>query len=180
MIAVTFSKRFKGRARKLALWAGVGLLSWAGLPQSFQAHAANRKSFADKAAQLATEGHFNVLDMQEPEQLSEDTRLYVAGHLVATFHFHEPYQTKEVRVNISKFEVNVPYTLCGVIKERDGKGHVVVYPISSDGILHHPDGRLYKTYGEKGSPDFRLLDDDDPEAATVIRSPSSACPADLS
>ncbi|WP_206338652.1 hypothetical protein [Formicincola oecophyllae] len=140
-------------------------------------------TMVDSAFDGATGGSFTVMDERAPNELSEVSQLYVAGRLVATFRLSLNHSRERVMVAVPAGYENVPYSLCGAITVRGDDGKVTTHRITSDGLLHHPDGRDYEAFMDEEFTRYELLDPNDPDSVEMdrnVRSPSRICPNDLS
>ncbi|MCQ8240669.1 hypothetical protein [Rhizosaccharibacter radicis] len=138
-------------------------------------------------ATSALAASFTVRDGRADEEISETTRLYLDGNLVATFKLG-PDSGEESRV------VTLPdgpssgagahrthdYALCGEITVRNRSGMPEIHEVSSEGRLHDPGGRVLVALGARDFTTFFLADPDDPAAVEVSAGRSAVCQAPVS
>jgi len=125
-------------------------------------------------------GEFHISDSKASDELSEVTRIYIDGTLAATIRLDDKTQEKTVKVMTPAGRVEHTYTLCGQITIRNPEGMVETHEVSSDGILHHPDGRLLYALGSNNFTEFYLLDPDDPDTSEHHTSHSRVCSTPVS
>jgi hypothetical protein len=112
---------------------------------------------------------FVVLDQKAPEELSETTRLYVDGSLVATVRLDG--NTSEARIPVLVPDAGGPsghthdYALCGEIVFRNRAGAREIHQVSGQGILSNPTGHTFLALGARDFTQFYLADPNDPAAA---------------
>lgn len=133
---------------------------------------------ADVAARAAT---FIVLDQKAAEELSETTRLYVDGALIATVRLDD--KTTQASIPVSVPDAAGPhgreheYVLCGEIAFRNAAGAREVHEVSGQGLLPDPDGRTLQALGASDFTVFYLADPDDPQAVRIRPGHSAFCQA---
>ena len=133
------------------------------------------------AARAAT---FTVLDQKAPEELSETTRLYIDGILIAS-----------VRLDATNTQANIPvtvpdaagahgrehdYALCGEITFRNSSGAREIHEVSGQGTLPDADGRAFDALGARDFTLFYLADPTDPQAVQIHPGHSAFCQAPVS
>jgi hypothetical protein len=69
------------------------------------------------------------------------------------------------------------YALCGDITIRTPDGRTETHEVSSEGVLHNPDGHVFQAMGADRFTDFFLVDPNAPEAAEHRRSHPQICAA---
>lgn len=121
-----------------------------------------------------TGGSFTVLDRRADDEISEVSRLYINGSLATTFSLSMNHDSQEVTVAVPLGRLDVPYVLCGEIT-ISRNGHIETHSVSSDGILHNPDGHSYEAIGADNFNDFYLIDYDDPDSASHKTGRSKLC-----
>lgn len=130
-------------------------------------------------SQPARAAQFTVLDQKAPAELSEITRLYVDGGLVATVRLDA--STRAVTIPVTVPDSGGPdgrqhdYVLCGEITFRDSHGATSVHEVSGAGLLHDPDGRRLEALGADDFTLFYLADAADPSEVTIGSGGSSVC-----
>ncbi len=143
--------------------------------------------FACSLLVLASAGRaadFVVLDQKATEELSETTRLYVDGTLVATVHLDQA--TTEARIPVSVPDGSRPanrahdYALCGEIAFRNRDGNREVHQVSGQGVLTDPDGRTFLALGARDFTQFYLADPTDPSAVQTRYGRSPFCQTPVS
>ncbi|QDH15894.1 hypothetical protein E3E11_00525 [Oecophyllibacter saccharovorans] len=121
-----------------------------------------------------TGGSFTVVDERAPDEISEVSRLYLNGRLAATFRLTLNHTLDETTLPVPVGRTEVPYALCGEITLLRN-GRPVTHTVSSEGMLHHPDGQHYEAVGDNDFRDFFLVSYDDPSAADHKPGQSSLC-----
>ena len=126
---------------------------------------------------------FVVLDQKASEELSETTRLYVDGALVATVHLDQA--TTEARIPVSVPDGSRPaqahdYALCGEIAFRNRDGNREVHQVSGQGVLTDPAGRTFLALGARDFTQFYLADPTDPAAVQTRYGRSPFCQTPVS
>lgn len=125
---------------------------------------------------MVDSGEFSVIDERASDEISETSRLYLNGHLAATFHLGLNHDHEEASLTLPSGAQDVSYTLCGVITITH-HGHAETHQVSSEGWLHHPDGHRFEAVGTDHFSDFFLVDYDDPDAADHQVGQSAFCTA---
>ena len=127
-------------------------------------------------AQTEAPGTFTVTDERAPEEISEISRLYIDGNLVATFHLglSKSHETTTVPLPAGRFDVD--YALCGEITIVHD-GHQETHRVSSEGQLHHPEGHALDAVGSNNFTDFFLVDYNDETVATHRHGRAAVCAA---
>ncbi|GBQ04722.1 hypothetical protein [Saccharibacter floricola] len=110
-------------------------------------------------------GSFTVTDGRAHDEISEISHLYINDHLAATFRLDLNHSIEHATIALPVGRENVSYSLCGTITITR-HGHPETHIVSSDGVLHHPDGHHYEAVGTRNFTDFFLVDEDenDPSA----------------
>ena len=127
---------------------------------------------------------FVVLDQKASEELSETTRLYVDGSLVATVHLDRT--VSEARIPVSVPDGSKPagkahdYALCGEIAFRNRDGNREVHQVSGQGVLTDPAGRTFLALGARDFTQFYLADPTDPSAVQTRYGRSPFCQTPVS
>ncbi len=140
-------------------------------------------------AVLATAGptraaSFTVVDDKAVEEVSEVTRLYIDGKLVADVHL-------DATTSHARIPVTVPdrsgqdgrahdYALCGEIVFRAFDGSRQVHRVSGQGSLPDPDGHVFLALGARDFTLFYLADPSDRMAVQAQPGPSPFCQAPIS
>lgn len=105
-------------------------------------------------------GSFTIIDERADEEISEVSHLYINGHLAKTFTLDLNHSSVQATITFPIGRENVSYSLCGTITITHNN-HIETHVVSSDGILHHPDGRYYAAVGSDNFTDFFLVDQDE-------------------
>ena len=126
---------------------------------------------------------FVVLDQKASEELSETTRLYVDGALIATVRLDQA--TTEARIPVSvpdqgRSKPTHDYALCGEIAFRNRDGNREVHQVSGQGVLTDPDGHTFLALGARGFTQFYLADPADPAAVQTRYGRSPFCQVPVS
>lgn len=109
-------------------------------------------------------GTFTVTDARAHDEISEVSHLYINDHLAATFRLDLTHPVAQTSVVLPIGSENVSYSLCGTITIAQN-GHTETHTVSSDGVLHHPDGHHYEAVGSENFTDFFLVDDDETDSS---------------
>lgn len=131
-------------------------------------------------APYAMAGQFSVVDEKADSEISENARIYLDGRLVATFRLDDTNRSKVIKVTTPVGRIDHSYTLCGEITIRTPEGRVETHEVSSDGLLHNPDGHRLYAMGADGFTDFFLTDPDSPTTAEHTPGHSDVCAAPIS
>nr|WP_246091442.1 hypothetical protein [Swingsia samuiensis] len=125
-------------------------------------------------AQSVPSSTFTVIDERASEEVSEVSRLYVNGNLVATFHLdlNKSREVKEIPLPAGRSDVD--YALCGEITITRN-GHTETHEVSSAGQLHHPEGHVLDAVGSRNFTDFFLMDYNDSAVATHRQGRAAVC-----
>jgi|GEM_PF-2801341 len=117
---------------------------------------------------------FTVTDERAPEEISEVSRLYLDGNLVATFRLglSKAHETQTIALPVGRSDVD--YALCGEITIVRN-GHQETHQVSSEGQLHHPEGHSLDAVGSNNFTDFFLVDYDDAAVATHRHGRAAVC-----
>lgn len=121
-----------------------------------------------------TAPNFQVHDTKAPEEISEVSRLYLEGKLVATFRLNLTHTDETKTITLPLGRTSMHYALCGEITIIHN-GHTETHSVSSAGALHHPEGHLLEAVGTQHFTDFFLVDYDDAMTATHDRGPALVC-----
>lgn len=119
---------------------------------------------------------FTVTDERAPEEISEVSRLYLDGNLVATFRLglSSAQERKVIPLPAGRFDFD--YALCGEITIVHD-GHQETHQVSSEGHLHHPEDHVLDAVGTDNFTDFFLIDYNDPSVATHRHGRAAVCAA---
>lgn len=128
----------------------------------------------------ARAGDFTVTDDRAPSEVSETSRLYIDGNLAATFKLDQNISTLTRHIQTPVGRVNHDYALCGEITVVNADGKQETHQVSSEGILHHPDGHALEALGAEDFTEFFLRDPDDPSIAEHRRGRAQICVAPIS
>jgi hypothetical protein len=130
---------------------------------------------------------FTVTDGRAAEEISETTRLYVDGNLVATFRLddHTPELTHTIELPDGPAAAaganrSHDYALCGDITIRGRAGSPEIHEVSSQGRLVSPGGRRFVALGARDFTTFFLADPNDPAAVQIDAGRSTVCQAPTS
>ncbi len=121
-----------------------------------------------------TGGSFTVHDGRAPDEVSESTRLYLNGHLAATFRLDLAHADDTATIPLPLGRVDIPYTLCGTVTVMHD-GHAETRDVSGEGVLHNPDGHYFEAVGSENFKDFFLMDETDLSASDHRNGASSRC-----
>lgn len=128
----------------------------------------------------ALAGEFTVTDGKADMEISEVSRIYLDGKLVSEFRLDDATRHKTVRIPTPLGRVDHTYTLCGEITIRTADGRTETHEVSSNGILHNPDGHHFYAFGSYGFKDFFLLDPQAPQVAERLPGRGEVCSAPIS
>lgn len=127
----------------------------------------------------ARAAEFSIVDQRGSGEISEQTRFYIDGALVAHAELGE-------RQNQTVMQVTVPdraqyeYSLCGTVTIR-GPAGAETHEVNASGVLRHPDGHRFEAMGTENYTGFYLIDRTDPLSGSVenraIRSTACATPS---
>ncbi|GEN62368.1 hypothetical protein [Acetobacter oeni] len=123
----------------------------------------------------ALAGQFVVVDEKAPQEISEVSRLYVDGELVATFVLNGDTTRKVETIPTQAGRVEHTYALCGEITIRAPEGRTETHNVSSAGVLHNPDGHIFQALGTANFTDFYLIDPENPDVAQHHPGHGDAC-----
>ena len=124
---------------------------------------------------------FLVLDQMASEELSETTRLYVDGTLVATIHLDDHTASARVPVSVPEQPGHAhDYALCGDIAIRRPDGGREIHQVSGQGTLLNPSGRSLVALGARDFTLFYLADPNDARAVAVRPGRAPFCQAPVS
>lgn len=128
----------------------------------------------------ALAGSFTVTDDRASIEVSEVSRLYIDGALVAVFRLDEntPSITKTIETPAGR--INHNYALCGHITILTPEGKTQTHEVSSEGILNAPDGHHLVGLGDENFTDFFLRDPSDPDVAVHRKGRAAICAAPIS
>jgi len=124
-------------------------------------------------------GEFTVTDDRAASEISETSRLYIDGNLAATFRLGPDVSTLTKRIQTPLGRVNHDYALCGEITIVNDDGKREIHQVSSEGILHNPDGRSFEALGAEDFTDFFLRDPRDPTAVEHHPGHTGVCAAPI-
>ncbi|GBQ68655.1 hypothetical protein AA103196_2004 [Ameyamaea chiangmaiensis NBRC 103196] len=110
----------------------------------------------------ALAGDFTVVDGMAHQEIAENSRLYVDGHLAATFVLNADTPELRRHVGIDDTRLQHEYALCGEITIRRPDGRSEIHAINSGGVLHGPSGHTLIALGTANFTDFFLADPADP------------------
>ena len=136
------------------------------------------------SAGIAQAADFIVLDEKAFEEVSETTRLYVDGTLIATVRLDDA--TMQARIPVSVPDSAGPdghaheYALCGDITFRNASGAREVHQVSGQGLLPDPQGHTFLALGARDFTQFYLADPGDPAAVRTRLGRSPFCQAPIS
>lgn len=126
---------------------------------------------------------FSVLDRKAAAEVSEITRLYVDGRLVATIRLNDAVPSAHVPVTVPDHADasgrQHDYALCGEITIHDRQG-IATHEVSGQGVLADPDGQDFEALSADDFTVFYLLDSADPAAVTIQPGHSPFCQAPIS
>ena len=126
------------------------------------------------SAQSELPGTFTVTDERAPEEISEVSRLYLNGNLVATFRLGLSKSRETQTITLPAGRNDVDYALCGEITIMHN-GHQETHQVSSDGQLHSPQDHALDAVGSNNFTDFFLVDYNDPSVATHRHGRAAVC-----
>jgi hypothetical protein len=124
---------------------------------------------------IARAGEFTVIDDRAETEVSEVSRLYIDGNLAATFRLGSGVDRVTSRIQTPMGRVNHDYALCGEITIVNAEGRHETHQVSSEGILHNPDGHVFEALGADNFTDFYLADPADPSAVEHRAGRARAC-----
>lgn len=129
------------------------------------------------AAAPAWAGQFTIVDGKAPQEISEVSRVYLDGELVATFVLNDTMSQKTATITTAAGRVEHTYALCGEIVIRTPEGRTETHVVSSTGHLHNPDGHVFQAMGARDFTDFYLIDPSDPGATDHQPGQGDSCMA---
>jgi len=114
---------------------------------------------ASPLAQAAPGGSvsFQVVDETDPQEVSEDTVLFIDGKQVAHFKLDHNHDKSMVSVNLPAAD-HYDYALCGRITVLLPDGRPEQRIIDGGATLKHPDGILYRALAAEDFTIFYLAD----------------------
>lgn len=124
-------------------------------------------------------GTFTVIDDRAADEVSEVSRLYIDGNLAAVFKLGADIPTLTKQVVTPEGRVNHNYALCGHITIINARGEQETHEVSSEGVLHRPDGRVFEALGASDFTDFYLRDMSDPTAVDHRPGRAPVCAAPI-
>ena len=125
-------------------------------------------------AMPAQAARFVIEDGKAPQEVSETSRIYVDGKLVATFELDDRTPEKNTIVTTSD-DMTHSYALCGEIVIRNTEGKPETHQVNSEGMLRNPDKHVFQAMGANDFTDFYLIDPQNPDAATHHPARTGAC-----
>ncbi len=132
----------------------------------------------------ANASSFTVLDEKAVEELSEITRLYIDGRLVADVRLNDTTTRARIPVTVAdrpgQDGRSHDYALCGEIVFRGADGSRQVHRVSGQGSLPDPDGHTFLALGARDFTLFYLADPSDRMAVRPQAGPSPFCQAPIS
>lgn len=118
-------------------------------------------------ARASGDGHFTVTDELAPDEVSENTDIYLDGRLLAHIHLDGKTPADAVAGQAPDPAGSHEYALCGDITVRRGPGGVETHEVNASGKLSDLDDRHYQALGAADFTFFYLADPAPGRAPTV-------------
>lgn len=132
------------------------------------------------AISAAHAGAFKLQDPRAPNEVSEVTRLYIDGKLVAFIRLQDDLNSFEKIIPITDQPVSHRYALCGEMTVIDHNGARIIHHVDSEGLLLHPDGHVIIAAADDDLGDFYLIDSTEPEATRHHKGKAGVCSGPVS
>lgn len=127
----------------------------------------------------ALAAQFSIVDQRGEGEISERTRFYIDGVLVAQAQLGDRQNETVMQVTVPDRE-HYEYSLCGSVTIQN-PGGTETHEVNASGILRHPDGHRFEAMGTENYNGFYLVDRTDPTSGSVenraIRSLACASPS---
>ncbi|AQS84972.1 MAG: hypothetical protein ABF876_05010 [Acetobacter aceti] len=117
---------------------------------------------------------FVVEDGKATQEVSETSRLYIDGDLVATMVLDEKTPQRRAVITVPD-KPSYTYALCGEIVVRNAEGKTETHLVTSQGTLHDPNGHVFQAMGAENFTDFYLIDPSSPTTAEHEPGRKGAC-----
>jgi len=101
--------------------------------------------------------NFRVVDETDPQEISEDTVLFIDGKQVAHYQLDRTHLTSVAQITLPKAD-HYDYALCGRITVLLPDGSTQQKIIDGGATLHHPEGILYRALAADDFTIFYLAD----------------------
>lgn len=109
--------------------------------------------------------HFVVTDALAPEEVQENTAIYIDQHLVGDFRLDAAHPSGQIAVSVPHAAQHA-YALCGRAITRGPKGEAT-HQVDDSGVITDANGRSYAAY-TAGYTVFFLLDTTAGRPASVV------------
>lgn len=109
-------------------------------------------------AHAVEEGHFTVTDELAPDEVSENTDIYLDGRLLAHIHLDARTPSGAVAGQAPDPAGAHDYALCGDITVRNAAGHAETHEVNASGRLSDIDDRHFQALGAADFTFFYLAD----------------------
>ncbi|WP_291362637.1 hypothetical protein [Acetobacter sp. UBA5411] len=117
---------------------------------------------------------FVVEDGKATQEVSETSRLYIDGELMATMVLDEKTPQRRAVINVPD-KPSYTYALCGEIVVRNAEGKAETHLVTSQGTLYDPSGHVFQAMGAQNFTDFYLIDPSSPATAQHEPGRKGAC-----
>lgn len=116
-----------------------------------------------------------IKDQRSPQEISETSRLYVEGKLVATFEMNLASTILTKTIPLPEGQNHFHYDLCGEITMKTPQGKIETHAINSRGILHTPQGHTLLAVVSTDFKHFFLTDPETPSINEILPGHSDIC-----
>ncbi len=104
------------------------------------------------------DGHFTITDELAPDEVSENTDIYVDGRILAHFHLDRTTPSDMVAGHAPDPAGAHDYALCGDITVRRDAGGTETHEVNASGRLSDLDDRHFQALGAANFTFFYLAD----------------------
>ncbi len=133
------------------------------------------------AGATADAASFTVTDELAPQEVSENTEIYLDGKLIGQIHLDRDLRSRRIAASVADGMGQHAYALCGDITVRRDDGRVETHEVNSQGVISDVDGRDFEALGASDFTFFYLADQAPDRIPTrASRSRSGLCHPPLS
>ena len=106
----------------------------------------------------AESSHFSITDDLAPQEVSENTEIYLDGKLVDQLHLDEKTRSRVVDASVADPDDRHQYALCGEITVRRPDGRTETHEVNGTGYVSDVAGRNFQALGAADFTFFYLMD----------------------
>ena len=106
----------------------------------------------------AAPSRFSITDELAPQEVSENTEIYLDGKLIDQLHLDGKTRTRVVEASVANPDDRHQYALCGEITVRRPDGTTETHEVNGTGYISDLAGRDFQALGAADFTFFYLMD----------------------